>query len=545
MERAQSDDRDEQVAASTSSRVGALLDRERPAVLHTAAIAVVALAIEFAVRAVARIPPGRLGDGSLTLAAARSNVPLVVVGLLGLLAIGRFGRRGLGLRWTDLEQGGVLRAVAGLAVVLLVWRHVTIPHDFLFGQWRLLDRAVLVVSAALALWRPLGLLAALVSVRVMMQPMLEVLSFTSGQNIDRVLLLVVAIVAALAVVAMVSGETRSAPVLVLLVALFAAQFFVPGRAKLDIGWLGLNDLRNMAPNGYAQGWLGSGDGGFSRRLADAMQAFEPLLGPATLVLELGAIAAVLHRRAAMAWLVGFAGFHTVVAAAFGFSFLDWVLVEVVLVVLLLRSSLRPWVTESFRPGSIAVALALVVTANWVLRPPPLSWIDGPVTYRYDIDATDAAGQTWAIESAAFEPYDGAFAFGMLPLGPTVPVAAGYGATAASEARALRSVDTFEELAELEASFGPGPTEARRDEVVWVLQRFMLSTENGPRPWLPGPPRHFSTSRPGPNYDGKAPIVRLDVVRVTVLRTDAGELRREEDVLTIERDGEQFTLTMAS
>jgi hypothetical protein len=318
-------------------------------------------------------------------------------------------------------------------------------------------------------------------------------------------------------------------------------------------------------NGYAQGWLGGGDGDLARWLSDGFSAASPFLRVATVALELGALVAVVHRRLAVAWLLGFVGFHVVVGAALGFSFLDWLLVEAVLLVLLVHPRWRDWSAAAFRPGVVVVALATVLVGGRLFAPPRLAWIDGPLVYDYEIDGIDAEGRRVALDDADFAPYGQAFAFAALPLGPLPPLAHGYGAVDAPVLDALAAVDSLDALREVETAWaatdatdagGPGPgvtgTVAPGDETgagaateaIWVLEQFLDATgrDRTIGDHLIRPPRHFWTERTGPGWDGRTPLVRLEVARVTSLRTPEGELHRWEPVVVIARDGDGHTVS---
>lgn len=505
-----------------------------------AAMLVLAVGIEVAARRLARAPDSQLDATSLTLAAVRANPALVGLAVAAVAVVALAGRRGIGLAWGDLEHGRQLQLLAGLAAALLAWRYSTTGYDYLFATWHTADRLLLVLVAAAAVARPVALLPLVVLVHVLEAPFLVPFGFFPGQNIDQLLVLVLAVVAAACLYAMITGDARTAPVLTLLVAVVAAHFFVPGRGKLALGWHSGNELANMPLNGYAQGWLGAGDGALARRLADLFDTFGAPLRAATFALELGAPLAVLHRRLAVGWLSGFVVFHVAVGAALGFSFLEWAVIELALIAVLARPANRAWVNTAFRLEAVAVALVAVLLGGWLFDPPRLSWIDGPLVYAYEIDGVDAEGRRWALTAADLEPFDQAFAFSALPLGPLPPLASGYGAIDDRRQDELAALDSLEQLGDLERLHADGrtPTEAERAEVVWVLERFMDATAR-PRTAadrLPAPPRHFWTDRPGEGYDRRSPIVRIEVTRVTTLRTSDDNLERREPVLVVDHRG---------
>ncbi len=59
-----------------------------------------------------------------------------------------------------------------------------------------------------------------------------------GRNIDDLLVKVVVAVAAGHLLYVITGRNRTAPVILLITAALAAHFFIPGKGKVEIGWLG-------------------------------------------------------------------------------------------------------------------------------------------------------------------------------------------------------------------------------------------------------------------------------------------------------------------
>ena len=209
-------------------------------------------------------------------------------------------------------------------------------------------------------------------------------------------------------------------------AAIGAQLFIPGWSKLRSGWPWHNDLTNLPLNGHAQGWLGAGSGDFSSRASDFIDIFSPVLIAGTLLIELGAIVFVTRRGLSRLWLGALILFHLANLLTIGFVFFEFIVVEAAMIALLSAPTLRNWTAEAFTGAAPLVGAAAVLFGSTIFHPPTLAWYDANVAYRYDIDGFDEVGTTWELESGDFAPYAGAFAFGSLDLGPTQPLASGYG-----------------------------------------------------------------------------------------------------------------------
>ncbi|MDY7105866.1 MAG: hypothetical protein S0880_32170, partial [Actinomycetota bacterium] len=255
------------------------------AVATPLAVLAVSVVVDRIGRRLADLPVDRLDDASLTVAAVRSSPLVIGGGIAVLVAVAIAGRGRLLVRWSDLEHGRAQQVLVALCGGLLAWRYSTTAYDYLFGQWHTVDRVLLVVLALAAILRPVALLGLIPVVRIVRAPFLVPFAFSPAQNVDQLLLLVLAVIAAGFLVHAVSGRSVAPSVLGLTVAVVAMHFFVPGRAKLDLGWYGADDLDQLPLNGHAQGWLGAGDGAWARRLSRGFEASAPVLRAATVVLE--------------------------------------------------------------------------------------------------------------------------------------------------------------------------------------------------------------------------------------------------------------------
>jgi hypothetical protein len=174
----------------------------------------------------------------------------------------------------------------------------------------------------------------------------------------------------------------------------------------------------------------------------------------------------------------------------------------------------------------------VLGGRLLYDPPSLAWFDGPVAYRYELDAVDTQGRSWVVMPDDLAPYDQAFAFGMVGLGPSTPVTAGYGAWNGANRNALDGVSSIEALGRLEAPLAATEINQRSID---VLAHFLASTCR-PRSRLaslPGPVGHFLLQRPGNRYDHMLPLVSLSIRRVTTLHARDGDLTRTEAVRTVQ------------
>ncbi len=492
--------------------------------------------LDRATRMFARLSDADIARPVLFISALRARpvlvVAVVVVGVGALVALPRL-RAG----WDSFEHGRALRWFALPVVVLLVWSNSMYGYNFLAGHWHLLDR-VAVVALAAAAWRwPIVLVPLAVQFRIVTHQFDHGFSTTAGQNIDELLVMALLCIAAVVIMGVLLGIDDSAWVLVLLMALVASHFFLPGRSKLPLDWATTNDLSHFPVSAYTAGWRGAGDGTWARRVSDLVETFSVPLRLGGLVLELGALIAVAHVRLFRLWVPGWVLFHLSVLVFTGFWFGSWITVEVGLLVLLLVPSLRYWSTRHANVSIGALAVLLVIVGSHVFQPPRLAWLDGPVSYGLEVTATGDSGTVYRVPPSAFAPLDQEIAFVRLTLAGTREAAAAYGAISTKqELAALEELRSIDDLAAYEQTLGPtfaAPgSNAERFFTAWLDHANTRSVD----PWyLVGPLQHFRSTAPGPVYDGQEHLVSIMVTRVAALDLgDTVEYRRDE-VLEVDVD----------
>lgn len=495
---------------------------------------VVYVAIDLLTRRLSDVPGEHLSTRFIPWTAFSEHPVVAVLGIIAASILVVFVRGRVLLRWTDLANGRRLQLAAGVVMIVLTWRLVAAPYNYFFDEWYTIDRLLLVLLVAFAMTRPVALLLVIAQIRMLQSPLRAPAFLHPGLPIDELAVVVVTVLAAMVVLTVVSKRYASSAALPILLAAFGAQFFLPGRTKLRVRWFE-NDIANNPLSGYAQGWLGNGDGSVARWLADVLSSVEPAVIVMTLLFEVGAILVVFHRRLVFAWVLAAIAFHTVVFASIGFLFLEFVVVELLLVALLWGTSGAQWSRPAFVLGPALVGAFAILFGPTFFHPPTLAWFDSPLTYVYEINGVDLNGETWALVASDFAPYDGVVAFSGLEIGPTAPLVGAYGA--ASRGRDTL-IDEFMSMADVEAAEGPWEPSEGSDQI-HLLQRFLASThrERGSAPWIPAAPGHFGISRPGPSYSFEAPLERLVISRVTTLRVNGETLVRREPALLIEmREG---------
>jgi hypothetical protein len=484
-------------------------------------------------RSAASLDPGDPFDWFLAASAAREN-PLAVAGVvLGLTLAGLGCHRELLAPWSRLAQGATLRMIVTPLLVLVTWYGTFYEFNYLLDRWHLLDR-LLVLGFALAAWRrPIFMIPLVLEARIVADQFATPLGATASNNIGDLLLIALLCVAATHVFSARTKSTDSSSAMLLLTAAVAAHFFAPGRAKVAIDWISTNDLSNFSLNSYTAGWLGSGDGGWARDLASIAETLSVPLMIGTVILEFGAVIAVLHRRILPFWLVGWMGLHAAIFAMSGFFLLEWVVLEVVLLVVVTRRDLREWVAGNFTPARAMLSAGLVVFGGFLFHPPNLAWFDARISYGYEIEAVTTSGDHASVPLSAFAPLQENLSLAFAEFRTEPLVVGGYGA---ADSRwlsdQLEQVSTFAELEEIERQFPMVPEATRRaSELLITTWLDHVNADESLRRLPPAPPSRYWTSRPSPTYDFGDALSSVEVILVTSIRDGADEKVSRASVLT--------------
>jgi hypothetical protein len=213
----------------------------------------------------------------------------------------------------------------------------------------------------------------------------------------------------------------------------------------------------------------------------------------------------------MIWLLIAVGFHLAHFVTTGWWFLAWVVIEVALLRILFTPRLDDWHRANANPARIVVTmLAATVAAPLVFHPPELTWLDSPVVYGYEVEATGESGTVYHVPNAAFAPHAQELALARLQLGPAVPASGPYGGVpTVEELEELEAVTDLAQLRAHEATLGPPTLTVKSEELV---KSFMEQVNRGGRhEWFDiGPPSVTWTSRGEPSFDYDEPLTRLEV-----------------------------------
>ncbi len=514
---------------AVAGRVG-LDRRDTPAdLLYAVGFFAAYLVLDVLTRAVSGLDIVSAAEASLLLGALGRNPLPAVILVAGTAALVWRSPARTVCRWSDLDRGPLLRWFVLPMVVVLTWEGALYEYNFVLDRAHLFDRFLLVALAAGVLARPALLVPFAIQSRIITGQFEFPFGSVAGENVDDLLVIVLLAVAGAHVMYVITGRVDSASVMLVIIAAVAAHFFIPGKGKVALDWLVHDDLANMATNGYTVGWLGQTDGGFALRLSDLVGTFGWPMRVGTLVLELGAAIVVVNYRLFRLWLPFAMVFHIMNFLLLGFWFLAWLVVELALLVLLGRPDARTWLAGNLTIGRAGLSVAAVVVASPLLfHPPGLAWFDSPIAYGYELNAVGVSGTRYNVPVDALAPFQQEIAFSRIRVGQTQHATGPYGVVVSVEELALLDeLQTLDEVAAYERPIEPGDEQGRAVTedflAAWVRRANERARSAGLADVVSAaaPIAKYWTGRPEPRYSFQEPILQLEVVRVTGLRTDAG------------------------
>lgn len=443
---------------------------------------------------------------------------IVIVPLVLIAAAAASVARSVGPPWPMLDRGWSLAVPVGVAIAALTWAFAFYEYNLYFDRGHLVDRVLLMAFAVLAVWRPIFVIPWLALLAMIVQQFYYPIggfAVTEAWQLGRI----VELATALLLIRLVAKRWYAVEFVSLTIALVASAYWVSGLGKVRLGWLTAGPhLDALLLATYGNGWLGflSVDA-----ITEVGRAMGPFLWPMLIggsIVELGAIMLFWQRRVLIGWLVLFVVFHVNVFALTGIFFWKWMAFEAALLAFLLRDRLMDVLPIFTLPYALVGTMLIILGPVWS-RPVELAWLESPVSYGYEFQATDVDGDTSELPPRFFRPYDYQLTlqnFAYLYDDKQLPIV--WGATDdRTVAEAVYGAETVDDVLRIEAQLGANrfePTKA--DTLELFIQQFVRNwnerrSHSSGFSILHAPPHLWTFSDDG--FDEQSPIVSVTVWQV--------------------------------
>ncbi|MCH2203758.1 MAG: hypothetical protein MK102_17460 [Fuerstiella sp.] len=308
-------------------------------------------------------------------------------------------------RWSDIVEYKAIRPVVMITAFAVTWAFSTHSYNFFYDQSHLFDRSLLILLFGLTLWRPcwfpLFLLTAVTIISQFEHPM-PGYSWTDKILPVRVLFLFCSY---LAVRPLFDPQTAVRTFFLVLFAVTGAHYFVPGWGKVEMEWWNYGHVYHIVAAAWANGWLGFLSEPEINRVIDVAAFLDPLVVGFTLLVEVGSLIFLFHRRIAVGLVLGWFLLHIGIFVFSGICFWKWALLD--LAILLSFRQMSPatsgWLfcpKRAFACAALMLVLSFVVT-----RPVKLAWYDTRLTHTHRFVGTGISGTRYDVGKFFMAPYD--------------------------------------------------------------------------------------------------------------------------------------------
>jgi len=421
----------------------------------------------------------------------------------------------IGYQWKKNPSVHSLRWFVVFVCAVLVWRFTTHPFNAVTGQAHHVDRLLLIALLAAVIWRPIAVLPLLLFVHLMIwQFQLEIGPYSWAQQSMPIKVLLMFCAALFW--SRLNSRIDAALVVYLVIVVVLGHYWAPGFGKLLLSWWSHGEVHNLLSNTYANGWLGFLSQSEISTIIKGFSQFDEWVVALTLILEIGAVVALLHRRLAIGILTLAILFHTGVFAASGIFFWQWIFVDAALLILIIRRSWQLPAGISMVRGFI-LSVSLIASSPLWARPVMLAWHDVSINYVYRFNLIDLDGTATAIPPSCFAPFEYPFTqstFSYLSEVKSLPLTWG-ASTSLDLAVKLSAAKSEESIAELEQLLGSLWFDADRAE---LMDKFLMTFYKNTRSvgekifWfdmLPAPHQLWTGSCDGVLNKVEAQFIQID------------------------------------
>jgi hypothetical protein len=432
--------------------------------------------------------------------------------------------------WSRVVNAPLLSPCAVGLVALLAWPAITRDWDPVTGKPERLERLALLLAVVGSGWSPgLWFSAAL----------LLAFPFDSWEHHSAFPMRLVQALGGHLLLALLPWHRLPEPfstlfsdassLVFLLLVIQISHYWITALAKAWLGprwysWVTENRLHYLAASAYSWGWARFWPWQQWRKVVLAVQRYERPFQVFAFTLELGAPLALLSRASAVGFGLGWAAFHVGVFLVSGLLFWEWILVDLLLSVLVLR---LPEAVAHGALGGGRLLAGLAVMGLFPLRhklwkPMPLGWFDTPFTQRIHWLAVGRSGQRYGVYNNLMSPHErlygkvhGCF---LVPL-PVLTYQLGEVWKPALRDAIVAAGPNLERLAPVREQFGIRPhSAALTAHHVAYLSRFFYELNRGapksvlPRSlaWLKAPGGQIYHWGDLPAFSGQEAVARVEL-----------------------------------
>lgn len=312
--------------------------------------------------------------------------------------------------WDQLENRHHLKIFMLILCFAIFWEQAFYDYNFYLNTDFLVDKAFLLIFAALVLIHPsflfLYIIVGLVIWKSLMFP-LGYFHWTDIRPAFEIILLFVAFLLTRGV-----KNVNTSIFIFLAITLHAANYVAPGIAKIEISpngweWTFLDNLNNLFVSSYINGWLAFIDEKMVLQIASILDKTEIVITILTMAIQLGALFLLYTRRISIFFFIAFELLHLGIFFASGIFFWAWIIVNLGFIYLVKELS-KSHSDFLYDKSTFILFIIVVFLSPLYYKSVPLGWWDIRVNTTYDFYATLDDNKTIKLNKNDFSPYDTVF-----------------------------------------------------------------------------------------------------------------------------------------
>lgn len=310
--------------------------------------------------------------------------------------------------WSALSTYPSIRIAGVACCAILAWTYSSYDYNMYFNQGHIIERLALLVFIPLIWWRPIFILPFSVLVYAVVGQFQIVPGFS--WTIPYLPLHMISAFCALGLLYVLSGKITDREIIFILLCILGAHYWSSGTGKLSIFWLFGDPIHHMLPATYANGWLGQWPVDQLEHVTNVFSQFNPIIRNLVVILELGTIALIFHRRISILLGFGLVAMHLGIFFASGIFFWPWMLVNLLLIFALSWNK-NMGSKFSFTWQQKGLFMVLIISSSYWSSATKLAWHDVPLSYTYVFECEDTNDKKYRLPVSFFEPFGYQFTLG--------------------------------------------------------------------------------------------------------------------------------------
>lgn len=391
------------------------------------------------------------------------------------------------IEWADYDRS--ITVVSYTCLFLLAWNYLFYGYNYFINHWDLLDRLTFLVTILLALYNPSFLILATVQALLLSQQFRYPLFFDYSYTDKSIVFSI--IISSWLYMIVKSIFYKAMPhylYFIILIGTICNWYWLAGLGKLELGWVGKNELYKLFLVTVDYNWLYFMNDVFKNSIAEILKHNNTIIQIGAIILELVfPLIILINKRTAIFVLVSFAMFHLLVFFLSGIFFWKWIVVEIV-VMLCLKNNKNLWLSKN-RNQILLLYFVFLIASPLYFSFSKLAWFDSGIYNKYEFKVKNDQGEVFALEPSFFAPYDLSFAQNRFDfVNQDKIITSTFGSTIDGNILSLGQKEEIVEYVNLNGKIKYNPKKI--EELKAFLRTFIVNKQNQKRVKLPSAPAHI-------------------------------------------------------